>query len=89
MQFKFSKNEIELIEKAAKNKKVDLSKLMIRKDLTGIEDNYILQSNDLELLNDIREACGDLLMIIGFTKDDEPTKEGRIIEGLMDKLFID
>lgn len=87
MQFEFSKKEIDLIKEASIREKVDLSQVEI---IQNPQDTniYILQSDDEDLLNDIREACGELLVTIGFTKDDEPTEDGKVLEGLMDKLFI-
>lgn len=38
--------------------------------------------------NEMRDACSDLLQRIGFDENYEPTKEGIILERLIDELFV-
>ena len=44
----------------------------------------IVSSDDAD---DIREAVGDALMVIGFDERDRPTKEGLLLERMIDKFF--
>lgn len=38
--------------------------------------------------NELRDACSDLLQRIGFDESYEPTKEGLVLERLIDELFV-
>lgn len=37
---------------------------------------------------DLRELCSDYLTEVGFNRDYEPNEEGKILETLVDKLFV-
>jgi hypothetical protein len=67
-----------------------------------LPDNYIsaissaIQEEDLyvvtvleEEADEIRDFCSEKLQLVGFDKDYSPTIEGRILESLIDKFFID
>lgn len=38
--------------------------------------------------NEMRDACSELLQRIGFDEDYAPTKEGLVLERLIDELFV-
>jgi hypothetical protein len=40
-------------------------------------------------VDSIRDLCGERLQAVGFDSHYEPTVEGRALETLIDKLFID
>jgi hypothetical protein len=40
-----------------------------------------------EQCDELRDACSELLQLIGFDKKYGPTKEGMILEALVDKLL--
>lgn len=46
--------------------------------LEGTEDQF----------DELRDACSDLLLRIGFDESYEPTKEGEVLEGLIDKFLV-
>ena len=52
-----------------------------------IEHGYLLNLSDV-LADEYRNRCQDHLEIIGFDKDYHPTGQGRILESLIDKLYI-
>lgn len=37
----------------------------------------------------LRESCADLLLRVGFDESYKPTPQGRLLEGLIDKLFVE
>jgi hypothetical protein len=37
--------------------------------------------------DEIRERCGDIIGSIGFDERDEPTKDGLLLESMIDKFF--
>ena len=41
-----------------------------------------------DLADDLRERCADELLTTGFDQDYEPTPEGKVLESLIDKLYI-
>ena len=45
----------------------------------------ILQEDDADL---IRDLCGKNLQLYGFDKKYQPTKEGRLLEELIDILYV-
>jgi hypothetical protein len=49
---------------------------------------YFLTVSENEA-DDIRDLCGERLQIVGLDKDYELTEEGRILESLVDKFYID
>jgi hypothetical protein len=42
---------------------------------------------DPETADELRDRCGEELQLHGFDKEYRPTREGRILESLIDKLF--
>jgi hypothetical protein len=38
--------------------------------------------------DNVRDACGEDLQRIGFDENYKPTKEGALLEGLIDKLLV-
>lgn len=59
--------------------------------LSSIEKNveglYLLEISE-ELSDKIRDLCGERLLVVGFDENYEPTREGEILESLVDKFFI-
>ena len=53
-------------------------------DITSINDGKFRIYIDSA---DFMESCTDTLDVIGFYKDGEPTPDGLILEGLIDKFF--
>lgn len=51
-----------------------------------LRESLVLSGSPDELDN-LREACSDLLQRIGFDAEYSPTKEGAALEMLIDKLF--
>ena len=43
---------------------------------------------DEELIDSIRDECGEYLQTIGFDKDYNITKEGELLESLIDKFYL-
>jgi len=41
-----------------------------------------------EIIDFIRDECGEHLQIIGFDKDYNITKEGKLLESLVDKFYL-
>jgi hypothetical protein len=59
------------------------------KNIKIIKNNKsILIECSEEQADEIRDACGEKLQIVGFGKNYELTNEGRILEDLIDKFFI-
>ena len=42
-----------------------------------------------ELVDELRDVFGEQMELTGFDENYEPNKEGRILESLIDKFFID
>ncbi len=42
----------------------------------------------LDVADEIRDLCGEQLQLVGFDENYQPTPEGKILESLIDKLFI-
>ena len=49
----------------------------------------ILDGLDINAAIDLRELCSDYLTEVGFDKDYEPNAKGKLLESLVDKLFVD
>ena len=58
-----------------------LASALLPVDVRGAFD---LAEDDCDTL---RDACGDLLLRIGFGEEYRPTPEGLLLEGLIDKLY--
>lgn len=52
-----------------------------------IENRYSLDLPD-DLADEYRNRCQDRLEVVGFDKDYNPTSQGRILESLIDKLYV-
>jgi hypothetical protein len=51
------------------------------------EGAFLLDIPDVEA-DQLRDACGEELQRIGFDESYNPTKEGVLLEGLIDKLLV-
>lgn len=49
--------------------------------------NYALEISENEA-DEIRNLCGEQLQVKGFDENYVPTKEGRLLESLIDKFFV-
>ena len=49
---------------------------------------YLIEISE-DAADEIRDLFGERLQIVGFDKNYCPTKEGEILESLIDKFFID
>ena len=54
--------------------------------LSASEDSMVLRGTEKQC-DELRDACSDLLQLIGFDKEYVPTKEGVILEALINKLL--
>lgn len=50
-------------------------------------DQSVLLASDEEA-DELRNACGDYLQIVGFDETYEPTEIGKYLERLIDKLYV-
>ena len=41
-----------------------------------------------DLIDSIRDKCGEHLQVVGFDKDYNITKEGELLESLIDKFYL-
>lgn len=48
----------------------------------------VLHGLDKDAVIDLRELCSDYLTEVGFDKHYEPNAKGKLLETLVDKLFI-
>ncbi len=53
-----------------------------------LDDAYILEISKTNA-DEIRDCLGERLQLVGFDKEYDLTTEGEILEGLIDKFFID
>lgn len=51
-------------------------------------DKFVL-SLDEDDADEIRDACGEHLQVVGFDAAYNPTATGQILESLIDKLFVE
>jgi hypothetical protein len=51
------------------------------------DENYVLEGT-AEQFDELRDAVSDVLLRTGFDKNYDPTEEGTVLEGLIDKFFI-
>jgi len=79
MIIKFSKEEIIFLKNFffKENQHVELI----------IEKNNSIALND-DLINEIRDWAGERQQIIGFDEDYELTPDGKILESIIDKLYL-
>lgn len=78
---KLCKEELEYLLSSISLSEVSRNQLKSAlKNCTGISD---------DLADDLREKCGERLSAVGFDSKHEPTKEGRLLESLIDKLYVD
>lgn len=88
MQFIFSREEKEQLKAASYRYKVDISPLDFKDAKIKNQLTYKVRIDEEQFIDEIREACIQLLETIGFDDNDEPTKEGKTLESLIDKLYI-
>ena len=49
--------------------------------------DYVLKFSE-DQADELRDLCGEQLQVVGFDQNYELTKEGKILESLIDKFFI-
>lgn len=79
MIIKFSKEEILFLKNSFLKENEHLEFL--------IQENNLVELND-DLINEIRDWAGERQQIIGFNEDYELTQDGKILESLIDKLYL-
>ncbi|WP_085784446.1 hypothetical protein [Candidatus Nucleicultrix amoebiphila] len=84
MKIYLNEEEMQLLKIAASKGKME-----DRVRLTPASPNKFLLSGAEDDFVDLRECCSDYLMIVGFDENYHLTKEGNILEKLIDKLYID
>lgn len=52
------------------------------------ENNHLQMRISPNEADEIRDLCGEQLQLVGFDEKYQPTPEGKILESLIDKLFI-
>ena len=77
MTIELSNFECDLLLTHPETRELAQSSLVERGVLIGTADQY----------DKLRDASSDLLQRIGFDEDYAPTREGAVLEGLIDKLF--
>ena len=77
MKVKFSEKEFNFLTTSLLEEESVLKSIIIDKSL---ELNY-------NLINEIRDWAAEKQQIIGFDKNYELTKEGEILQGIIDKLY--
>lgn len=85
-KFRLSHNEKKCLEKAVADN-ASLSSILRIAESGSHPDSLLLEIN-LETAEHYRDCLTDLLAQIGFDRDYSLTKEGEVIEGLIDKLYI-
>lgn len=86
MKVKINKEEFELLS-SGQLLPDDLRRKVIKGASLQNNGIHILEVSDDDA-DLIRDYCGDQLQKIGFDENYDPTKEGRILESLIDKLFV-
>ena len=59
----------------------------IKKSAYSSNTETYIELND-DLIDSIRDECGEHLQIVGFDKDYKITKEGELLEALIDKFYL-
>ncbi|CCB89739.1 hypothetical protein [Simkania negevensis] len=59
----------------------------IKKSTYHFNTEIYIELND-DLIDSIRDECGEHLQIVGFDKDYKITKEGELLESLIDKFYL-
>lgn len=79
MIIKFSKEEILFLKNSFLKENKHLEFFIQEKNLVELND---------DLINEIRDWAGERQQIIGFNEDYELTQDGKILESLIDKLYL-
>ncbi len=84
MKIQLTKSECDYIRKA---NFFPLELLELFLNIEKQEVIYILKLLQTQA-DEIRDLCGERLQFVGFDEKYELTKEGKILESLIDKLFL-
>lgn len=84
MKVPLNQIEVDLLLKAVE---IDSSPETFLKFITSHKNGkYTLEATEDDFIK-WRDQCMDYLLMVGFDKDYNPTKEGEILEDLIDKLY--
>lgn len=88
MEIKISQQELELLKKAIifSSNNNDLIKNELLPKVETL--NSSIKGNN-DFIDNLRNVVSDYLQYIGFSKDDQITPDGIILENLIDKFFVD
>ena len=66
-----------------------LSKSLVAavENVLQVREGFELELSDQEA-NEIRDLCGERLQEVGYDENYDPNKKGKLLESLVDKLFI-
>lgn len=81
MRVAISPEELHLLESEDETKDL-IASLVVRKPSLALEGTGYALAH-------LREACGDALNRMGFDENYNPNANGKMLEGLIDKLFED
>ena len=68
-----------------------LTVLPLTVDLRGVIEALVSEPNKIisdDMADELRDMCTERLDTHGFDEDYNPTEEGKILESLIDKLYI-
>ncbi len=83
MNIKLNMKEAQILKNTLSHSDCDF----ISFNLVGKDKLYLSINNDQA--DKIRNICAEYLQLIGFDENYAPTEEGKILEILIDKFFID
>lgn len=82
---RLSKNDIEFMLLSLKDMPENLAD-----KLKQLGENKIKPEDiSIDEYDSLRDLCGDWLQMYGFDENYNPTKEGEMLENLIDKLYTD
>ena len=79
MRAKISQEQLDLLESAEETREL-VKPLVTREPVLALE-------GEAYPISELRSACEDVLIRIGFDKDYNPNFYGKMLEDLIDKLF--
>lgn len=76
-RLQFSFQELEILHSSEETDSI-ASRLIVNGVLEGEADDF----------DELRDACGAALQVIGFDASYRPNRAGKVLEALIDRLFI-
>ncbi|HFG0566924.1 hypothetical protein [Flavobacterium psychrophilum] len=77
MKIRFSENELNFLKSTLFKEKINLDLTLIKEEMTNISDDFA---------DEIRDWALEKQQVVGFDENYELTKEGKILENIIDKL---